>query len=541
MTAPWKIDSLIDLLRRRYPEWQDFAHPPFVKDEIEYKQATIRKAADLLSKTELDSLIANGDFDEFVNRIDKIARDNNLLWRNVPSAGDTAVITHPNLDKPTFCTQIRNLLYGDRPTPERLQTFSSYLTKQDLPNKWPFPTYLLFICHPDTELFIKPRTAEWLLKFMGEPQRIISPPNGQTYAGVKRIANSLYESLAPYGVRDMVDVQSFIWVCARESKGITGKLDAKGQVDLDIPPSTPTKKTHYEVTAVSTQIHEPPLDNYVIQTQPAYSIETCADETGLEVDEINRWVRAIHRKGQAMFYGPPGTGKTFVSTKIAQHLVNESDGLIELVQFHQAYAYEDFIQGIRPLTHTDHLTYQLVPGRFLQFCEKAQQRTGTCVLIIDEINRANLASVFGELMYLLEYRDASIPLAGGGTFHIPANVRILGTMNTADRSIALVDHALRRRFAFVHLGPNKAVLRHYHKSTNFNPDPLITILNRLNRAINDPHYLVGHSYFLHPDLPTQLPDIWQMEIEPYLEEYFFDQPSQVEAFRWEKIRKQIEE
>ncbi|KAA3658708.1 MAG: AAA family ATPase, partial [Chloroflexi bacterium] len=526
---------------RRYPEWQDFTHPQFVKDEIAYKQATISKAAELLSKSAVNALIAKGEFDEFVERVDKIARDNNMLWRNVPSAGDTAVFTHPSLDKPTFCTQIRNLLYGDRPTPERLNTFSSYLTQQKLPNKWPLPTYLLFICHPDREMFIKPRTAEWLLKFMGSPQRIVSPPNGQTYADVKRISNSLYESLGEFGVRDMVDVQSFIWVCAREGKGVTGRLNAKGQVDLDIPPTTPTKQTHYEMSATPAFIQESnTMDEYILQKHPAYSLDDCVNDTGIDADEISRWIRAIHRKGQAIFYGPPGTSKTFVASKVAQHLVNEGDGLLELVQFHPAYAYEDFIQGIRPLTLTNQLTYQLVPGRFLQFCQKAQQRTGICILIIDEINRANLASVFGELMYLLEYREASIPLAGGGTFHIPANVRILGTMNTADRSIALVDHALRRRFAFVHLGPNMAVLHHYHKNTNFNPAPLITILDRLNRTINDPHYLVGHSYFLHPDLSIQLPDIWQMEIEPYLEEYFFDQPNQVDAFRWAKIRKQVE-
>ncbi|KAA3654806.1 MAG: hypothetical protein DWQ04_34080, partial [Chloroflexi bacterium] len=117
MTAPWKIESLVELIRRRYPEWQDFTHPQFVKDEIAYKQATISKAAELLSKSALNALIANGEFDECVERVDKIARDNNMLGRNVPSAGDTAVFTHPSLDKPTFCTQIRNLLYGDRPTP----------------------------------------------------------------------------------------------------------------------------------------------------------------------------------------------------------------------------------------------------------------------------------------------------------------------------------------------------------------------------------------------------------------------------------------
>lgn len=162
-----------------------------------------------------------------------------------------------------------------------------------------------------------------------------------------------------------------------------------------------------------------------------------------------------------------------------------------------------------------------------------------CVLIIDEINRANLAKVFGELMYLMEYRDKEIPLAGGGMFSIPANVRILGTMNTADRSIALVDHALRRRFAFLPLHPNYDILRGFHTKTGFPFEALIEILQKLNKAIADPHYAIGTSFFLEADLQNNIEDIWKMEIEPYLEEYFFDQSDRVNSFRWESISSSV--
>jgi 5-methylcytosine-specific restriction protein B len=180
------------------------------------------------------------------------------------------------------------------------------------------------------------------------------------------------------------------------------------------------------------------------------------------------------------------------------------------------------------------------PGRFLEFCQKAQNRDGLCVLIIDEINRANLARVFGELMYLLEYRDKRIPLAGGKSLKIPKNVRLIGTMNTADRSIALVDHALRRRFAFIRLAPNYDILRHYHHHSGFPVEGLISVLTRLNNHIHDSHYELGHTFFLHPNLSAELPDIWQMEIEPYLEEYFFDRPEAVDTFLWHNIRAEIE-
>jgi hypothetical protein len=271
---------------------------------------------------------------------------------------------------------------------------------------------------------------------------------------------------------------------------------------------------------------------------PIYSMEDFSNETGVHKDVIESWVRAIERKGQVILYGPPGTGKTYLAERLARHLISGGDGFIELVQFHPAYAYEDFVQGIRPQTLPDGgLSYPLVPGRLLQFCAEAQGRRDPCLLIIDEINRANLSRVFGELMYLLEYRDQEIKLAGGGPFRLPENVRIIGTMNTADRSIALVDHALRRRFAFLALHPDMDVLRRYHQrqKTGFTIDNLIGVIETLNQRIGDPHYSIGISYFLLENLTEQIADIWRMEIEPYLVEYFFDQPDAAAEFTWEKI------
>jgi len=271
-----------------------------------------------------------------------------------------------------------------------------------------------------------------------------------------------------------------------------------------------------------------------------FPLPQLAEDTGFDLPTLERWVRAIRRKGQAVLYGPPGTGKTYVAEHLAKHLIGGEDGFSDLVQFHPAYAYEDFIQGIRPQSDDDGvLRYPVVPGRFLEFCERASSRSGTCVLIIDEINRANLSQVFGELMYLLEYRDRSIPLAGGGRLRIPENVLIIGTMNTADRSIALVDHALRRRFAFLRLQPNHEVLRKYHQYTGFPVEGLIGVLRRLNAQISDPHYEVGISFFLRDDLDEEIEDIWTMEIEPYLDEYFFDRTDKAEEFRWDKVRGEI--
>jgi 5-methylcytosine-specific restriction enzyme B len=272
---------------------------------------------------------------------------------------------------------------------------------------------------------------------------------------------------------------------------------------------------------------------------PEYSLLEFAADIAFEESKIQRWINTINRKGQAILYGSPGTGKTFIAEKIAKHLISAGDGFFELVQFHPAYYYEDFIQGIRPQSENGQLKYNLISGRFLEFCKKAESCQNICVLIIDEINRANLAQVFGELMYLLEYRDREIPLAGGGLFRIPYNVRIIGTMNTADRSIALIDHALRRRFAFIELRPNYDVLRRYHSTSDFEVEGLIEILQELNQTIADKNYEIGISFFLKDTLWEDIEDIWQMEIEPYLEEYFFNQPEKVEDFRWKKIHQQI--
>jgi 5-methylcytosine-specific restriction enzyme B len=250
------------------------------------------------------------------------------------------------------------------------------------------------------------------------------------------------------------------------------------------------------------------------------------------------------RKGQAIIYGPPGTGKTFIAEHLAEHLIGGGYGFKETVQFHPAYSYEDFIQGIRPKNRDDgKLEYNLVSGRFLKFCQNAADRQGICVLIIDEINRANLARVFGELMYLLEYRGKGIPLASdGNTFSIPKNVRIIGTMNTADRSIALVDNALRRRFAFLRLQPEYGILRRYHEreQTEFPIEKLIQVLKELNEEIGDPHYEIGISYFIRTDLSLQIEDIWTMEIEPYLEEHFFNDADKIKNYRWISVKEKLD-
>lgn len=279
------------------------------------------------------------------------------------------------------------------------------------------------------------------------------------------------------------------------------------------------------------------------KTRPSYALNEVAEKTGYPLNLLERWKRSLLRKKQAVFYGPPGTGKTFVAKEMARHLVGGGKGSFEVVQFHPSYAYEDFIEGIRPAVRGEtNLVYEEKPGTFLEFCDKAAKADGDpCVLIVDEINRAPLSRVFGELMYLLEYRGETVNLASGRKFSIPENVFLIGTMNTADRSIALVDHALRRRFAFISLFPRSDVLTHFHMrhATGFYLDGLVGMLEKLNKAIGDPNFSIGVSFFMRQNLAEELEDIWRMEIEPYLEEYFYEKNGMIDDFRWEKIRPSV--
>lgn len=295
-------------------------------------------------------------------------------------------------------------------------------------------------------------------------------------------------------------------------------------------------KEEYEELAKAGQ--EPPSPT---KSPVAYTLAQLVNDTGIVEPTLRSWIQAIERKKQAVLYGPPGTGKTYVAERLAQLLCREG-GIFKLLQFHPAYAYEDFIEGIRPIhDKSGQLMYELRDGRFKDFCKEAAATKATCVLILDELNRANLSRVFGELMYLLEYRDREVPLASGRLFRVPDNVRIIGTMNTADRSIALVDHALRRRFAFLSLMPNFEVLRSYHagRKTGYPIERLIAVLKRVNEAIKDPHHALGTSFFMRPDLKSEIESIWCMEIEPYLEEYFFGQQQKIAPLRWAMVGKEL--
>jgi MoxR-like ATPase len=267
------------------------------------------------------------------------------------------------------------------------------------------------------------------------------------------------------------------------------------------------------------------------------SVETLAAACSLPVEQVEEWVSLLRgRKRQAVFYGPPGTGKTHVARLLANYLAGDASR-VRTVQFHPSYSYEDFIEGLRPQLGASaggQLSYVIRPGLFLDACRAAREETEQMhVLIIDELNRADLGSVLGELMMLLEYRDeVSVQLPySQNRFTIPKNLVVIGTMNTADRSLALVDFAMRRRFHAIELRPNRAVLA-LHLTKLYGEEaakPALAFFDRVQAAVGlDSSFAPGHSYWMVDDPGAQeLQRVWKYEIRPYLEEFWFETPRRV--------------
>jgi 5-methylcytosine-specific restriction protein B len=260
-----------------------------------------------------------------------------------------------------------------------------------------------------------------------------------------------------------------------------------------------------------------------------------ARKLNVEQGHLQEVIRLLQTRQQVVFYGPPGTGKTYLGTAIAKFLAGEEHAdHVKTVQFHPSYAYEDFFEGYRPAKSQDgNVGFSLEAGPLRRIADQAASdgnRDKPYFLIIDEMNRGNLAKIFGELYYLLEYRNEGINLQYNPdkVFALPPNLFIIGTMNTSDRSIAMVDAAIRRRFAFIELHPQdgmiSGLLERFLKA-NGKPTLRAELLNALNSEIEETNrdLMIGPSYFMKPHAETDegLEEIWKYELLPLLEEQYF--------------------
>ena len=278
---------------------------------------------------------------------------------------------------------------------------------------------------------------------------------------------------------------------------------------------------------------------------PKYTKADFLSKVYMTEERYDVLVALLRNKMNVILQGAPGVGKTFTARKLAYSMMGEVDeSRIELVQFHQNYSYEDFIMGYRP----DGADFKLTDGIFYRFCQTAANNPDKdYFFIIDEINRGNMSKIFGELLMLIEkdYRGTKATLAYNGMpFSVPTNLYIIGMMNTADRSLAMIDYALRRRFSFFEMEPgfnSDGFTAYQNGFANETFNALIEQIKRLNKEIADDKSLgrgfqIGHSYFCGRDLDGCTVDwmrsVVEFDILPMLSEYWFDDPKKLE--RWER-------
>lgn len=345
--------------------------------------------------------------------------------------------------------------------------------------------------------------------------------------------------------------------CARTVKNLKGKVPAgKDYLDLcrlfkrhlnedelgykDFPGlSVAARVAHKAPTQVTPPVGGGTGNEPII---PPYGKDDFLAEAFLSGQEYDKLASLLRVKRNVILQGAPGVGKTFVAKRLAYSMMGEKAAeRVKLVQFHQSYSYEDFIMGYRPCQ----AGFELKTGAFYDFCKKAEgDSENDYFFIIDEINRGNLSKIFGELFMLLEADkrgESTKLLYSDEQFSVPKNLYMIGTMNTADRSLAMLDYALRRQFAFYEIGPAFASdgFRAYQASLKSEKlDRLVQCIELLNEAIESDDSLgrgfrIGHSYLCNMDAatPERLEQVVDFEIVPLLEEYWFDEPGKVRDWK----------
>lgn len=380
-----------------------------------------------------------------------------------------------------------------------------------------------------TEWSVTPDQAAAVLDHFGDEVDTTAPD--ALYAGWLALLDELRLRMLANGtvLRDVLDAQGLAWWLAQ------------GPIPDDWSDEERAALTAFREG--STPVTEPPPPP--VGGLPRVDAQLAA-QLHLPASWLDGLLGMLDEKKQLILYGPPGTGKTYVAQHLGRHLEAHGGGY-RLVQFHPSYTYEDFFEGYRPqVAEGGTLGFQLVPGVLREIAAAARANPGApYLLIIDEINRGNIAKIFGELYFLLEYRDAGMQLQYSPTerFSLPANLFLIGTMNTADRSIALIDSALRRRFYFQELNPVEPpvadVLSSWLQANDLDPEPAL-LLAALNAAMDDDEFSVGPSYLM-TSVPPNLKRVWANAVMPLLQERFYGTDQDLSRFELATLRKQLAE
>ena len=354
-------------------------------------------------------------------------------------------------------------------------------------------------------------------------------------------------------IRDRLDAQSLLWCvilygterppASEWPESLRTRYDSYLHGDTMQPPPPPSEPVAIPVEAPAAVLTEP------VDPWTAEKLSALAEELLWDQEDLAEIAADLREKRQVIFYGAPGTGKTYAARRIAQHCRDEG-GDFAVVQFHPSYSYEDFVEGFRPRLHEGQAGFELVSGPLLRIAAQAAANPhAPHVLVIDELNRGNVAKVFGELYYLLEYRNDDVQLQYSGPgqrFRLPENLWFICTMNTADRSIALMDAALRRRFYFAPFFANQppvdGLLRRWLERHNPEMGWVADLVDAANDKIGDRHLGIGPSYFMTS--PGELDEvqvrrIWRRAVIPYVEEQFFGNEERLAEFDFDVLRAEL--
>ena len=411
---------------------------------------------------------------------------------------------------------------GDEDEPsERIDSFCELIPPEASSSRGPRTTLAsVLLMGLDVELYppfrVTPFGKAYRQTGYGDPERDAS--EAEIYEHALEFLDRFIEEASERGLplRHRLDAQSLLWAIQDEEAVSTATL-----IDVD-----------NEETAIKLP----------------QSLDELAGELMWDPYRLRMVIHGLEDKGQVIFQGPPGTGKTYVARRIAQWY-QARGGDYQIVQFHPSYTYEDFVEGFRPARAGDgQVGFDLVKGPLRLMADQAQDNPdATLILVIDEINRGNVAKILGELYFLLEYRGEEIFLQySRAPFRLPPNLWLIGTMNTTDRSIALVDAALRRRFYFFGFYPDEPPVRGLLRRWLSESAPafmwVADLVDAANRKLDDRHLGIGPSHFMKQDPPLDEPRvrfIWEQAVLPYIEEQFFGDEARLKEFDYGRLLSEI--
>ena len=500
------------------------AEPKFAANEREYKLLLAGKL-----RVAIDALAAGDDWIEALSAAFDPSDNNLTRWQ-----ANQPFLAWCRDHKEDAATALRGLWAPNAPLRDRLRAFLDGLPDNLLAGSDLLRVVAFLLLGADPEEW-PPMTADALAracKLTGYPPPGPGSDEGQRYRHALAFLDRFSKEGTSRGLRlqDHLESQGIMWAVTEWTVPDSWTEPEKGAFlawrgDKPAPPGpSPAPK--------------PP------EKGGSRSLEQLADELFMPLDFISDVVELIRSRTQIILYGPPGTGKTYLARKLSEHLAPDPERR-DLVQFHPSYSYEDFIEGYRPEEKDGVLSYKLKPGPLLRLAARAAGNAEDHVLVIDEINRGNLPRILGELLYAIEYRGQPVTLMYRELpMSLPSNLLLIGTMNTADRSVGLLDAALRRRFHFVRMfpdeGPLSGLLRSWLDKNR--PEMMETagIVERLNARLREtvgPHLQVGFSHFLRDDLSEEvLAKIWENDIMPLLEDQFFGREDELRQFSLERLR-----